>query len=114
MNRQSENYIHSIKVTVHARNRWEQRGFRGQSGLFYELGKAQELNDINASCEEDLRHFLRIESMFNHNREGRRYYYTSYFVFIIENQTLITCLARATLLSNKHVVASRGKRRKHR
>lgn len=114
MNEYSELDVHSINVTAHARSRWEQRGYLGNYGLLYELRKSKELNDDSAEYEEDLLNFWRVEAMFRHYRDGRRYYYTSCFIFVIGSQNLITCIARSPLSKKKRIGLSRQKRQRHR
>ena len=90
--------VNTLVITRHAHERWEERGFRGTYGLMEELSKAQLFTKEARGVGSILPEFMRITSMFYDQKIERKYFFTDWFIFVVCDVTLITCISR-----NSHV-----------
>lgn len=89
--------LKEVNVTVHAMKRWGERGYHGNRGLLTELSRAQPLNkELLGSflLDKDLRKYICSEYLFRRKDSEHNYFYTYWFIFVMENNSLITCIPR--------------------
>ncbi|BBV14541.1 MULTISPECIES: hypothetical protein [Enterobacterales] len=90
--------VNTLVITRHAQERWKERGFRGTYGLLEELSKAQLFTEEVRGVDIILTEFMRVTSMYYECKEERKYFFTNWFIFVVCQSTLITCISR-----NSHV-----------
>lgn len=104
--------VNTLIITRHAKERWEERGFRGTYGLMEELSKAQLFTKEARGVGSTLPEFMRIASMFCDPKIEKKYFFTDWFIFVVCEVTLITCISRNSHVRyRKEIAKSSNKKR---